>query len=128
MKIKLLATGQSPDYYTFSGETITAHLDGLTEVYDLSGFPEGGVFQGADPVNGVPAIRHVERDSEGLKVTLCQQVGPGHWVESGWMDSGEYDPDAVHVQQDLSKDWAGKAWAKTRQGKVTGDGKVVVGG
>jgi hypothetical protein len=118
MKIKFLATGQSPDYYTFSGNTITAHHGGQTETYDLSGFPEGGEFQDADPVNGVPAVRHVERDAEGLKVTLCQQVGPGHWQESGWMDAASYDPDAVHVVRDSSKPHAGKPWAKTRQGKV----------
>ncbi len=62
MQIKLLATGQGPDYYTFNGEVITAHLNGLSEEYDLSGFPDGATFQGADPVDGVPAIRHVSRE------------------------------------------------------------------
>jgi hypothetical protein len=118
MKLNILATGQSPDFYTFSGEVITAHRGGVSKQYDLSGFPEGGVFQSADPVNGVPAIRDVERTNGELKVTLCQQVGPGHWTESGWMDAGEYDPDAVHAKRDASKPHAGKPWAKTRQGKV----------
>jgi hypothetical protein len=120
MKLNILATGQSPDYYTISGDTITAHHGRQSEVYDLSGFPEGGVFQGADPVDGVPAIRDVERVDGVLRVTLCQQVGPGHWAESGWMDAGAYDPDAVHVKRDTSKAHSGKAWAKTRQGKVEG--------
>lgn len=120
MKIKMLATGQSPDYYSFSGDIITAHHEGVTEQYDLSAFPEGGVFQGADPVNGVPAIRGVERTGGVLHVTLCQQVGPGHWLESGEFDSAQYDPDAVHVVQDTSKAFAGNAWAKTRQGRVEG--------
>ena len=119
MKIKLLATGQSPDYYEFDGEVITAHKDGVSEVYDLSSFPVDGKFTSADPVNGVPAIRTVTRGSDGeLHVTLCQQVGPGHWSESGWMDSGDYDPDAVHVVRDSNKPHAGKPWAKTRQGNV----------
>jgi hypothetical protein len=118
MKLNILATGQSPDFYSISGEVITAYHGGQSETYDLSGFPEGAVFQGADPVNGVPAIRNVERDAEGLKVTLCQQVGPGHWSESGWFDASTYDPDATHVKRDTAKAHAGRAWAKTRQGKV----------
>ncbi len=117
-QINLLATGQSPDYYTISGETITAYQGGQSEVYDLSGFPEGATFQGADPVNGVPAIRNVDRVDGELRVTLCQQVGPGHWSESGWIDAATYDPDAIHVNRDTSKAHSGTAWAKTRQGKV----------
>lgn len=121
MKIRFLATGQSPDYYTIAGEVISAHHGGQSEVYDLSGFPEGGVFQGADPVNGAPAIRNVERTNGELKVTLCQQVGAGHWQESGWMETADYDPDAINVKQDTSKAWAGQAQVKTRQGWVVGD-------
>jgi len=117
-QLNILATGQSPDFYSISGEVITAHHGGVSEQYDLSGFPEGGVSQGADPVDGVPAIRNVTREDGVLKVTLCQQVGPGHWTESGWMDAAQYDPDAVHVKQDTSKPHSGKAWAKTRQGKA----------
>ena len=123
-QIKFLATGQSPDYYTIAGEVITAYHGGVSEAYDLSGFPEGGVFQDADPVNGVPAIRNVERTNGELKVTLCQQVGPGHWTESGWMEAGAYDPDAIHVKRDTSKAHSGKAWAKTRQGKVFAEEEV----
>ncbi|WP_043530476.1 hypothetical protein [Litchfieldella xinjiangensis] len=104
MKIKFLATGQSPDYYTVSGETITAHYEGVSETYDLSAFPEAGVFQSADPVNGITAIKHVDRIDGELKVTLCQQVIAGqypdrkaHWRESEWMDSESYDPQACHA-------------------------------
>jgi|SRR5690554_2755600 len=119
MKIKFLATGQSPDYYSFSGNTITAHLGGQTESYDLSDFGPDAVFQGADPIEGVPAIRGVEHKDGELHVTLCQQVGPGHWSESGWMDSGAYDPDAVYAAfAATAKGWTGIPWAKTRQGRV----------
>lgn len=119
-QLNILATGQGPDYYTVNGETITAYHGGVSEAYDLSAFPEGGTFQSADPVNGVPAIRHVERTNGVLNVTLCQQVGPGHWSESGWFDAAQYDPDAVHVKRDTSKAFSGTPWAKTRQGQVEG--------
>ena len=119
MKIKLLATGQSPDFYTFDGEVVTAHKNnGISEEYDLSSFPEGGQFQGADTLDGIPAIRHVERTDGVLKVTLCQQVGPGHWSESDWLESTSYNPDNVYVKFDHGKAYSGLAWAKTRQGNV----------
>lgn len=124
-QIKLLATGQGPDYYSIAGEVITAYQGGVSEAYDLSTFPEGGVFEGASPVNGVPAIRNVERVNGVLNVTLCQQVGPGHWTESGWFDATTYDPDAIHARQDTGKAFSGKAWAKTRQGQVSPSGTLI---
>ncbi len=124
-QLNILATGQGPDYYTINGEVITAYHGGVSEAYDLSGFPDDGVFQGADPVNGVPAIRNVERVNGELRVTLCQQVGPGHWQESGWFDAAQYNPDAVHVNQDTTKAHSGTAWVKTRQGQVEADGTLV---
>ncbi len=124
-QLNILATGNSPDYYHVNGEVITAYHDGQSEQYDLSAFPEEATFQGADPVNGVPAIRNVERVDGELKVTLCQQVGPGHWQESGWFDGATYDPDAIHVNRDTSKAHSGTAWVKTRQGKVSPSGTLV---
>ena len=118
MKINILAVGQAPDYYAFNGEVVTAHHDGVTETYDLSAFPGGGFFHGADLVNGVPAIRNVTRTGGVLHVTLCQQVGPGHWSESGEFDAVLYNPDDIHVKQDGSKAFSGKAWAKTRKGRT----------
>lgn len=118
-KLNMLATAKSPDYYEIAGEVITAHYDGVSETYDLSVFEEGGKFLGTDPVNGVTAIRDVERVDGELKVTLCQQVGPGHWSESDWFDAAQYDPDAIHVRYDSSKPHSGTPWAKTRQGKET---------
>lgn len=127
-QLNILATGQSPDYYTINGETITAYQGGISEAYDLSTFPEGGVFQGADPVNGVPAIRNVERVNGELRVTLCQQVGPGHWTESGWMNAESYDPDKRHVYYSTAKSHGGTAWCRTRQGLVTPTGEVLTSG
>jgi len=118
MKIKLLATGQAPDYYTFSGSTATAHYEGQSDSFDFSTLQEGDVFQGVDSSLPVPAIRNAEVVGGELRVTLCQQVGPGHWLESGWIDSASYDPDAITVSQDTSKAFSGTAWAKTRAGKV----------
>lgn len=104
MQIRFLAAGPSPGYYTIQGETITAHRDVVAETYDLSEFPEGGLFQGAEPVNGVKAIRHIERVNGVLRVTLCQQVIAGqypgrkaHWRESDWIDAADYDPDTCYV-------------------------------
>lgn len=125
MKIKILATGMAPDYYTINGEVITAHLNGRTEQYDLTAFPEGGVFQGADQIDSVNAIRHIERTNGELKVTLCQQVGPGHWKESDWMESTAYNPDAINVVADTTKTFSGKPWVKTRQGKISPSGTLV---
>lgn len=104
MKIKVLATRVAPDYYTISSEVVTAHLVGVTEQYDLNAFPEGGVFQGADQINGVDAIRSVERINGELRVTLCQRVIAGqypdkkaHWRESDWIDAADYDPGKCYV-------------------------------
>ncbi|MCE8042424.1 hypothetical protein HOP60_09690 [Halomonas daqingensis] len=103
MKIKLLA-GPAPDYYVFSGETVTAFKDGAAEVYDLSGFPDGGVFQGADTVGGVPAIYGVERVGGELHLTLAQRVVASkypdkmaHWRGQQVIDAADYDPDTCYV-------------------------------
>lgn len=116
MQINILATGTAPDYYTLSGETVTAHVAGVTDSYDLSTFPEGGLFTGVDPVNGVTPIRNIERINGVLKVTLCQQVGPGHWSESGWLDASQYHPDVINVKFDTTQPYSGRAYAVTRQG------------
>lgn len=104
MKIKLLATSAAPDYYSFSGDVITAYHGKEVEVYDLSAFPDGGIFEGAEPVNDVTAIRHIERIDGVLRVTLLQQVIAGqypdrkaHWRESAWIDAADYDPNTCYV-------------------------------
>ena len=40
MKIKVLATAQSANYYEFSGDTVTAYLDGGSKSYDFSALQE----------------------------------------------------------------------------------------
>lgn len=75
MKIKFLATALAPEY-SISGETITIDHDGETETLDLSGFPEGAIFEGVEFDSDMPAmfIRNVDRTSEDLFVTLCQMA------------------------------------------------------
>lgn len=108
MKIKFLATGNAPSY-EISGETI----NGL----DLSIVEHGGKFVGSDETRAA-GIRNAERDSDGeLWVTLCQQVGPGHWTESEWLDAEDYDAEEVYVRK-LNKPHAGRAWAKNGRGEV----------
>jgi len=46
MKIKFLATAQSPDCYSFDGETVIAHYNGLSERFDLSQFSSRARLQG----------------------------------------------------------------------------------
>lgn len=105
MKIKFAAIAKSADYYTFNGEAITAHYGDTEETYDLSPFPEGGIFTGADQVApGVTAIRGVQRVNGELQVVLAQQVIAGqypdekaHWRDSPVMDAADYDPDTCYV-------------------------------
>lgn len=108
MKLKFLATGNAPNYI-ISGETING--------IDLSIVEHGGEFIGSEETRQA-GIRNAERDETGeLWVTLCQQVGPGHWTEGEWLDAEDYDPNAIYVAK-LDKPHAGKAWAKTGNGEV----------
>lgn len=124
MKIQLLATGSAPDYYSFSGEKVTAHLDGNSEEFDLSVLGDGDIFEGVVTdtltLSASQIIRKAERVDGELEVTLAQQVGPGHWTESDWMDPSNYDPDAIQVKKKANKNYSGKAWVKTRAGRVEG--------
>ncbi|MGK0546344.1 hypothetical protein ACSEE7_12655 [Halomonas cupida] len=105
MKIKFAAIASSADYYTFNGESITAHYGDREETYDLSPFSEGGTFVGADPVApGVTAIRGARRVNGELEVVLAQQVIAGqypgqkaHWRDSPVMDVADYDPKTCYV-------------------------------
>ena len=116
MKIKVLATAQSANYYEFSGDTVTAYLDGGSKSYDFSALQEGDQVTMED-LGGVRVIRAAQRNSEGeLEVTLTQAVGAGHWSESGWMDPEEYDPDGANVEFDATKPFAGVPRIKTRNG------------
>lgn len=104
MKIKMTGWGKAPDYYTFDGEIVTAHVGSISKSYDLNAFPEGGVFQGADRVNGVDAIQGAERIDGELYVTLRQRVVAGqypnkcaHWRGLDWIDAADYDPEKCYV-------------------------------
>ncbi|MEC8917100.1 MAG: hypothetical protein VX796_05710 [Pseudomonadota bacterium] len=114
MQIKVLATGIAADHYEINGDVITAFVGEESDNYDLSGLEEGDVVTEVSPIGGIRPIRSATRENGVLKVTLCQRVGAGHWSESGWMDSSDYDPDAVHVVFDVSKIFSGIPWASTR--------------
>lgn len=117
MKIKVLATAQSPDYYTFNGEVITAHLGGQSKSYDLSAVSEGDQVTVED-IGGVRAIREVKRTASGeLEVKLTQAVGPGHWKEGDWISPAEYDPNGINVV--FTGPAAGTPSVKTGNGVVT---------
>ncbi|MBY5941121.1 hypothetical protein KUW00_09480 [Halomonas sp. DP5N14-9] len=105
MKIKLLATAQAPDRYSFSQEIVVANEAGHEKAYDLSSFPEGGGFKEAEKLpSGAQAIRCIERVNGELYVTLVQKVIAGqypgrkaHWRESPIIDADDYDPNTCYV-------------------------------
>lgn len=119
MQIKILATGIAPDYYEISGDVITARVGNESDSYDLSALQEGDTVTEVSEVGGIQPIRSATRVDGVLKVVLCQRVGPGHWSESGWIDAGQYDPDAVHVVFDATKAFSGTPVVHTRQGAVS---------
>ncbi len=121
MKLTMKSTGNSPEYYEFSGDTVTAHLDGQSESFDLSGLGSADQFQGVEPetltLSPAHIIRDAYRDDSGeLHVTLCQAVGPGDWGESQEFDSSDYAPDAIQVP--FLGESAGRSYAVTRRGRV----------
>jgi hypothetical protein len=104
MKLHFIATGDAPERYSFSGDTITAEKNGQSESWNLSGLQAGGKFQGitVDTLSLSPGhvIRDAYRDSGGeLHVTLCQAVGANDWTEQdGEIDAADYDPAVAYVQ------------------------------
>ena len=123
MQVKFIATGNSPTYYEFQNEKVIAHYENQTEEFDLSSLQEGDQFQQLQVdtlnLNGSHIIRNAYRDGSGeLHVTLCQQVGPGHWKEGIEFDPIDYDPTKIQVVWDASKSFAGRAWAMTQNGKI----------
>jgi len=122
MKITVIPTGNAPTHYSFNGEVITAHYDGLTEDFDLSVIPDDGKFEGVvvDTLD-LPAsqiVRDAYRDSlNELHVTLCQKTGPGHWETGSEIDVTAYEPTQVQVVYNATKAHAGTPWAITSTGK-----------
>ena len=123
MKITVLATGNAPTHYSFNGDVITAHYDGLTENFDLSVIQSDNKFTGVsvDSLNlrDSQIIRAAYRDESGeLHVTICQQVGDGHWEAGPEIDAADYQPDGINVVHREDKPSIGKPWAMTSIGKV----------
>ena len=117
MKIKLKATPKAPEY-DISGNVITATHSDEVEIIDLSGFPEGGKWQGGElenitglsPSNVISDVFH---DGE-LHITLCQKVPvafttkhgdkeiehqTGDWVESDWIDADDYEKGELYIKE-----------------------------
>lgn len=120
MKIKMLATGIAPDYFSIEGEVITAHVGEASETYDFSGMPEGATLTSVEPIEGINPIRHATRVDGELQVTLCQRVGAGRWTEGDWFDAADYDADKVYVK--FEGTMAGTPVVYTREGKMTVEG------
>ena len=123
MKIKVLATGNAVTHYSFNGDVITAYYDGLTEDFDLSVIQSDNKFTGlsVDSLNlrASQIIRGAYRDESGeLHVTICQQVGPGHWEAGPEIDAADYQQDGINVVLREDKPSTGKPWAMTSIGKV----------
>ena len=123
MKITVLATGNAPTHYSFSGDTITAHYDGLAEDFDLSVIQSDNKFTGVsvDSLNlrDSQIIRDAYRDESGeLHAIICQQVGSGHWEAGPEIDAADYQPDGINVVLREDKPSTGNPWAMTSIGKV----------
>lgn len=121
MMIRFKATGNAPDLYEFSGDTITVHKGDQSEDFDLSELKKGDRFEGVEPeeLNMRPfhIIRKARRDDDGkLHVELCQKVIgsqikglKAHWRGSEEeIDSDDYDPEECYViptgASDLTED------------------------
>jgi hypothetical protein len=124
MKITVLPTGNAPEFYTFSGEVVTAHYKGESESFDLSSVETGGAFIDATvdtldlPV--VHIIRDVTRDEAGeLHFKVCQKVGAGHWLTGAEFDSVGYNPETIYAVYDETKSHSGTATVTTSKGVLT---------
>jgi len=121
MKITVLATGNAPTHYSFNGDVITAYYNGIAEDFDLSVIQPDNKFTGlnVDSLNrrASQIIRGAYRDESGeLHVTICQQVGSGHWEAGPETDAADYQPDKINVV--LRGVSTGRLWAMTSIGKV----------
>lgn len=104
MRIKFLATGDSPDFYEFSNELLTIHKDGVRESVDFSQLDTEDKYEGIEfdyiPLPYSQVVREAFRDGKGiLHLTLCQRDGDGVWRESDWMDSKDYIKGNIYVKE-----------------------------
>lgn len=110
MKLKFLATNGPLVKYEIDGEKITITKDGGSDQLDLSEFETGDKYEGCSLSclsRGKRVVRNVERDSNGeLWVTLTQECGKGHWRESDWIDSEDFDPYKTYIRE-ISAEEAG---------------------
>ena len=110
MKLKFLATGQSPDYYEFDGEKITARSGDSFEEFDLSVIEHGGKFEVVEvdtlPLPATQIIRDAFRDEHGeIHVTLTEKSPMrGNWRESDWLDVEDYHPMNSHIRAKVGDD------------------------
>ena len=123
MKITVIPTDTPVTHYAFSGEIITAFVNGEQEDFDLSSLVASAEFQSVvvDTLDTSPSqiIREAYRDDAGeLHVKLCQGVGSGHWEASDVLDSANYNPDTVYVKLNQEKAFSGTPKVFTRQGAV----------
>lgn len=118
MKIRFLAVGRAPDYYDINPSGIvTAYRDGQSHTFDFTSLQEGMHLDGAAQVAGVEAIHEAHLLQGELWITLAQEVGPGHWRESDWMDPTDYDPDMIQVVEHKDP-FSGTPYVRTRRGNV----------
>ena len=104
MKICFKSVAIAPKHYTFYRDSVTAHFEGFQETFDLSDFPDDGVFMGSDIIGAADVVRGAWRSNGELIVTLTQQVIAGqypgrkaHWRESPIIDAADYDPNTCYV-------------------------------
>ena len=108
MKIKFRATAMAPKY-SIKKESVNG--------INLSPLGTDDKFIGNDETKS-GGIYYAERDANGeLWVTLKQAVGAGHWGESDWINSENYDSDVIYVvYKNISH--SGTPYAVTSRGKI----------
>lgn len=122
MKIKVIPTSKAPTHYSFDGEKVQAHYYGYSEEFDFSEIEIENQLSdfsvdelGLDPMF---IFRDAYRDSDGeLYITICQQVGAGHWgFSESLIDSSDYDPSGVYVVYKSEIEHHGRASVVTSEG------------
>ncbi len=103
MKIKFLATFDAPDSYSFSGDILTFNYGEDSDTIDLSGFTEDAKFENVSSnvnLQGSFIIRDMYWHENELYLILCQKPSnTGHWVESDWIDSQDYNSETLYIQE-----------------------------
>jgi hypothetical protein len=96
MKIKFLAKGIAPDFYTISGSVING--------IDTAPFTEDAAFIGNEETKNA-GIYGMEWVGGELLITLGQitkayqfPVNSHDWAESDWIDAVNYDPSQCYVK------------------------------